>query len=79
MASTPEMLPVLKKAGVVDAGGERASRDTLRYATRSRASICSPSSREEGAPGTPKQTEFQIDKHNLEEINFAYCTEFFCY
>lgn len=77
LASTPEMLPVLKKAGVVDAGGKGLLVILYGMYNTLAGIDMQPIEQEEGAPGTPKQTEFQIDKHNLEEINFAYCTEFF--
>lgn len=77
LAATPEMLPVLKKAGVVDAGGKGLL--TILYGMYNILAgieMLAPEAREE-TPGTPQQTAFRLDVHNLEEITFAYCTEFF--
>lgn len=77
LAATPEMLPVLKKAGVVDAGGKGLL--TILYGmynTLAGVEMMAPVAQED-TPGTPQQTAFRLDVHNLEEITFAYCTEFF--
>lgn len=76
LAQTPEMLPVLKKAGVVDAGGKGLL--TILYGMYNNlAGIeMTPVALAE-TPGAPQQTAFQVDVHNLDEISFAYCTEFF--
>lgn len=74
---TPEMLPVLKEAGVVDSGGEglvtilEGMRDALMgkeidYSAVNSASGVSPSGSASGAPGGL----------SAEEIRFGYCTEF---
>lgn len=76
LQKTPEMLPVLKKAGVVDAGGQglliifRAMTDVF-----SGGKIAEPSesSSEEGSNSDSFKTAVsEFD----EEINFTYCTEF---
>lgn len=72
LARTPELLPVLKKAGVVDAGGKglvivlSAMCDTLHSGT-----VAQP---DEGTAETagPADAAGQAD----EEIRFTYCTEF---
>lgn len=77
LAKTPEMLPALKKAGVVDAGGQgfiiiiKAMADVF-----AGGKIAEPndSSKPEGAEKTDsfKTAVSEFD----EEINFTYCTEF---
>lgn len=70
LARTPELLPILKKAGVVDAGGKGftvvldAMRKTL-------AGESVPASGE--APAAPGPAAAAEDR---EEIRFTYCTEF---
>ena len=70
---TPEMLPVLKQAGVVDAGG----RGLLTLYTGYAAAL-----RGEAIEALPAQThekpemEFNDDHDAIGEIKFAYCTEF---
>jgi uncharacterized protein len=74
LARTPDMLPVLKKAGVVDSGGKGlvVIFDAMRYcletggiieASTSETTVQEPSG---GAAGDADD----------EEINFTYCTEF---
>ena len=73
---TPEMLPVLKQAGVVDSGG-MGLMVVLRgmYAAMTGepvdAIVTEPAA---GAPGMPG--EFVDDHEALDEIKFGYCTEF---
>ena len=73
---TPEMLPVLKQAGVVDSGG-MGLMVVFRgmYAAMTGepvdAIVTEPAP---GAPGMPG--EFVDDHEALEEIKFGYCTEF---
>jgi len=76
LAQTPEMLPVLKKAGVVDAGG-KGLLIILYGMYNNLAGIEMNPAETSDMPGAPKQTAFQVDVHNLDEISFAYCTEFF--
>lgn len=72
--STPDMLPVLKKAGVVDAGGKGLL--TILYGmyyARAGIEMTAPEATpEESVPDT-----FAPASHNLEDIKFAYCTEYF--
>lgn len=71
LAQTPEMLPVLKKAGVVDAGGKgliviwRAMLDVFNGGKAVTGESASSASAAKTAVG-----DFD------EEINFTYCTEF---
>ncbi|MGI5842023.1 MAG: DAK2 domain-containing protein [Christensenellales bacterium] len=74
LAQTPEMLPVLKKAGVVDAGGK----GLLVVLTGYYRAILGDEELdvvfEEVLPQTEEET--YADLNNLGEIEFAYCTEF---
>lgn len=78
LSKTPEMLDVLKKAGVVDSGGYgivvifkgflagylgEEIENADNYITANQA--------------VPKKAEAQIDFTQLGDIEFAYCTEFF--
>ncbi len=70
LASTPELLPVLKQAGVVDAGGKGVMVlfEGLCYAVKNNAAIeCEDD--EEGAAQTVKSVDNA-------DIKFMYCTEF---
>ena len=77
LKQTPEMLPVLKQAGVVDSGGEglvvflEGAMEGV-YATN-------PQIVEESkGGGTADITDFSVfDVINPEDITFGYCTEFF--
>lgn len=73
LEQTPELLPVLKKAGVVDAGGRG-----LLYIFEGMLSVI-----RDGVTVTPGQTQTAVPKATVqpeadfeEEINFTYCTEF---
>ena len=80
LAQTPELLPVLKKAGVVDSGG-------VGLMTIMRGFLAALTGEEVGADvpteavETKKEPEFgdnsDIINLDLGEIQFAYCTEFF--
>jgi len=69
---TPEMLPVLKQAGVVDAGGRGLMMIYNGYAAVLRGETI------DAVETTGEETEVQfVDDHDsMEEIKFAYCTEF---
>jgi hypothetical protein len=82
LQQTPEMLPVLKKAGVIDAGG----RGLLIVFTgfynvvtgkESESMDFEAISRESAGEVSEHQHSFHIDFTALEDIEFAYCTEFF--
>ena len=76
LANTPELLPVLKKAGVVDAGGKglviifKAMLDVFKGNPIIKAQ----------APSAPKTITVESFSSTVgefdEEINFTYCTEF---
>ena len=74
LAHTTEQNPVLKKAGVVDAGGKGwvFALDAMLSALRGEE-IAAPEN-SEPAPAVKEQADFT--DFNTEDIQFAYCTEF---
>ena len=76
LAQTPEMLPVLKKAGVVDAGGQGFVEiwKGMLSVIKGGEIIAS----EEEAQSAPKEKRAQgvAAEFNEEDIHFCYCTEF---
>lgn len=74
LARTPEQLPILKKAGVVDAGGKGL---VIIFEEMLRAFRGEPRS----VPGEPKivsdsKYTFTVEDDETQEITFGYCTEF---
>lgn len=76
LAQTPEMLPILKKAGVVDAGGQGILYILEGMYSVFKDGIIVPA--EEGEQGDTAPTGRISAAGELEEfdINFPYCTEF---
>lgn len=72
LAETPKMLPVLAKAGVVDSGGQG-----LMFILEGMYNILAGVPMKEIAAEQAKTQSFDEDVHDLENIQFAYCTEFF--
>ena len=78
LADTPKLLPVLAKAGVVDSGGQgliyilEGMYNVLAGIEMRTVSLFKPLSEEE-----TKTVSFENDVHDLDNIQFAYCTEFF--
>ncbi len=79
LQKTPEMLPVLKKAGVVDAGGRG-----LLYVFQGFYLALAGKEIEEtptdAQPVQPVLTQLDTvgsDEHDLDNIKYAYCTEYF--
>ena len=74
LLKTPDMLPVLKKAGVVDAGG-RGLLDLIRgmYKGMIGEEITAP----ENVDVKSEEEDKVADFTDLEDIEFGYCTEFF--
>ncbi len=70
---TPDMLPVLKQAGVVDAGGRGLLLLYAGYAAALRGEQIETAEIDFHAGGN---ATFEDDHDALEEIKFAYCTEF---
>lgn len=74
---TPDMLPVLKKAGVVDAGGKglvfvfQGFNNVLKGVPMERVA------HENADPIEDTFDGLSADIHDLENIKFAYCTEYF--
>lgn len=75
LQQTPEMLPVLKKAGVVDAGGKgllTIFEGMLEYLKTGKVIECA-----EVEEDSPEMDEFASAAAEFDEvINFTYCTEF---
>ena len=75
LAQTTDMLPILKKAGVVDAGGKGLL--TIWEAMLAVFHGEAPAEPEETAVQTRKQDNIAIGRVDLEEeITYTYCTEF---
>jgi len=74
LKQTPEMLPILKKANTVDAGGKGLLTVLTGFSCAIKG-IEIPET-EEVSAGDNAVVSFSTDEHNLEEIEFGYCTEF---
>lgn len=73
LAQTPEMLPVLKKAGVVDAGGRG-----LLVILGGFAKVLTGDVKEVSFEAPEEKPETQeVGYNDLADIEYAYCTEFF--
>jgi DAK2 domain fusion protein YloV len=73
---TPEMLPVLKQAGVVDSGGKGLMVVYAGFYAALSGEPVEQTSPDQQHKGPPLPGEFVDDHESLEEIKFAYCTEF---
>ncbi|MDY3031064.1 MAG: DAK2 domain-containing protein [Clostridia bacterium] len=75
LAHTPEQLPALKKAGVVDAGGKgwMLVLEGALYYLENGSSIEREDDKSESAPQPPQKAQAAL---NTEDIKFKYCTEF---
>lgn len=79
LQKTPDMLPVLKQAGVVDAGG-RGLLCVFQGFYNVLAGVEIPDeieSEETGVVPKPILDAFGNDEHDLDNIKYAYCTEYF--
>lgn len=77
LQDTPNMLPILKKAGVVDSGGQGLMFIIIGM-YNILAGIEMKTVEEEVKPQTiDKTVAFDTDLHDLENIIYTYCTEFF--
>ncbi|MDE6614479.1 MAG: DAK2 domain-containing protein [Clostridia bacterium] len=79
LQKTPDMLPVLKQAGVVDAGG-KGLMCVLQGYYNALAGVEIPDIIEESESAVvpaPTLDAFGNDEHDLDNIKFAYCTEYF--
>lgn len=78
LSMTPDMLPVLKQAGVVDSGGQglmqvmKGALDSLQ-GKEINYSIETPEKQPAAETGS---TSYNIDAQAAQEIKFAYCTQF---
>jgi DAK2 domain fusion protein YloV len=78
LASTPELLPVLKKAGVVDSGGMGIMTVFKAMGMAIKGEEISGDFQEvEEKPVKEDSEDNHIDIFNLGAIEFGYCTEFF--
>lgn len=75
LAQTPEQLPVLKKAGVVDAGGQGFVVIWKGMLSMIENDQIVPSQEEQEAP-KEKRAQGVAAEFNEEDIHFCYCTEF---
>jgi len=76
LAQTPEQLPVLKKAGVVDAGGQGFVVIWKGMLSVIEEGRIVPSEEEEQAAPKEKKAHGVAAEFNEEDIHFCYCTEF---
>jgi DAK2 domain fusion protein YloV len=82
LAKTPELLPVLKRAGVVDAGGKGLCYifDGMLSVFRDHTIISSETAAPSGTPGDEKSLDSEFFRNAAAEfdeiIHFTYCTEF---
>lgn len=83
LKQTPEMLPVLKKAGVVDAGGRgllivfQGFCNSLMGKDEVNLEFDDSITKASEARRTNNYEQFHVDLNELDSIEFAYCTEFF--
>ncbi len=83
LQQTPEMLPALKKAGVVDAGGRGLLIVFQGFCNsllgKEEVNLEFDDSIKKAAEGksTNNYEQFHVDLTSLDAIEFAYCTEFF--
>lgn len=73
LAKTPEQLPILKKAGVVDAGGKGL---VIIFEEMLRAFKGEPRSAVSGPKVISEGTAFTVEDDEDAPITFGYCTEF---
>lgn len=78
LAQTPELLPVLKSAGVVDAGGRGLVTiiDGMYKGLTSDEDFNFEVKQDETLIEIQKNEEFHVNYMDLAEIQFGYCTEF---
>lgn len=83
LQQTPEMLPVLKKAGVVDAGGRgllillRGFLNVLLGVKEDNQTLDFDDSYKANSASDPYGEQAHLNYNDLAEIEYAYCTEFF--
>lgn len=78
LSKTPDMLPVLKQAGVVDSGGQglmqvmKGALDSL----KGKEVVYAPKTEQEALAPEESSTSYNIEAQAGQEIKFAYCTQF---
>lgn len=80
LKTTPELLPVLKEAGVVDSGGKGLMVIfTGFWMAMEGEDVSAAYAMEESAPAEEKSLDGFVDMHEFgtDSIEFGYCTEFF--
>ena len=78
LEDTPNLLPVLKKAGVVDAGGMGLMRVFEAFLMVVEGKEIPKTAPKETVAAIEQEDKiFAADVHDLDDIEFAYCTEFF--
>ncbi len=77
LALTPELLPVLKKAGVVDSGGVGLMVIIKGFASELTGEEIADTVEVESAPTSDFGDNSSIINMDLGDIQYAYCTEFF--
>ncbi len=78
LKETPKMLPVLEKAGVVDSGGQGLMFILIGMYNKLANIEMTPFEEEQKvSAGASTIALFDTEEHDLENIEFAYCTEFF--
>ena len=75
LATTPELLPVLKKAGVVDAGGRGLLTILGGFAKVITGEVTEVTFEQNET--AQEGGDLTVDYNDLADIEFAYCTEFF--
>ena len=73
---TPDMLPVLKQAGVVDAGGKGLLLLYAGYAAVLRGESVESIAVGSGVAEAADEADFEDDHDAIEELEFAYCVKF---
>lgn len=78
LSQTPEMLPVLKQAGVVDSGGQGLMQVIKGAFDGLTGKITDFTLEEAGTPQRPAGTAGTVNRSNIDtaDIEFGYCTEF---
>ncbi len=76
LAKTPEMLPVLKQAGVVDSGGQGLMQVMKGALECLRGNPVERRAASEGTPVSASSGHAAARTEDLGEIRFGYCTEF---
>ena len=77
LGKTPEMLPVLKKAGVVDAGGKGLLTIFYGFLHALTGVEITADVVQDGTPNAVQKVDDDFFDNDYENITYAYCTEYF--